>query len=221
MGTTNRRNAAVAGFAFLFYIAIGIVQMALSGTAGATGTAAVLARMAQHATEVRVNVVLGLLTCLTALVLAATLHEMTRAHGPSLALIGMSCRVCEGLIGGLSSPVVLGTLWLGMAGGPDAATTSAAGSVLLHIQALYPTVAAIFFAVGSALFSWLFLRGRMVPAALAWLGVIASALLVVGLPLQLTGALHGAFSQLMWLPMAAFEIPLGLWMLIKGVASPP
>ena len=34
----------------------------------------------------------------------------------------------------------------------------------------------IFFAVGSALFSWLLLRGRMIPVALAWLGVIASAL---------------------------------------------
>src|SRR4249919_2643431 len=32
----------------------------------------------------------------------------------------------------------------------------------------------IFFAVGSALFSWLLLRGRMIPVGLAWLGVVAS-----------------------------------------------
>ena len=36
----------------------------------------------------------------------------------------------------------------------------------------------VFFAVGSLLFSWLLLRGRMIPVGLAWLGVIASALLV-------------------------------------------
>jgi hypothetical protein len=24
----------------------------------------------------------------------------------------------------------------------------------------------------------------------------------------------------MWIPMAAFEIPLGLWLLVKGVARP-
>jgi hypothetical protein len=29
--------------------------------------------------------------------------------------------------------------------------------------------------------------------------------------------LRGPVTQLMWLPMAAFEIPLGLWLLIKGV----
>ena len=60
----------------------------------------------------------------------------------------------------------------------------------------------------------------MIPVALAWLGVLASVLLVVGLPLQLAGVLRASAIQLMWLPMAAFEIPLALWLLIKGVATP-
>jgi hypothetical protein len=51
--------------------------------------------------------------------------------------------------------------------------------------------AAIFFAVGSLLFSWLLLRGRMIPVPLAWLGVLASVLLVVILPLQLAGLFDG------------------------------
>src|SRR5438128_11355421 len=38
---------------------------------------------------------------------------------------------------------------------------------------------AIYFAVGSTVFCWLLLQGRMIPIALARLGVIASALLVV------------------------------------------
>jgi hypothetical protein len=53
---------------------------------------------------------------------------------------------------------------------------------------------------------------------LAWIGVVASIVLVVGLPLQLAGFLSGLITSLMWLPMAVFEIPLGLWLLIKGVA---
>jgi hypothetical protein len=78
----------------------------------------------------------------------------------------------------------------------------------------------MFFSVGSALFSWLLLRGRMIPAALAWLGVVASVLLVVALPLRLGGVLSGSVVQYLWLPMAAFEIPLALWFLIKGVGAP-
>ncbi len=86
--------------------------------------------------------------------------------------------------------------------------------------------AAIFFAVGSLLFCWLFLRGRLIPVALAWLGVLASALLVVVLPLQLAGLFGGPTSWaasatwLVWLPMLAFEATLALWLLVKGVARP-
>jgi hypothetical protein len=81
----------------------------------------------------------------------------------------------------------------------------------------------IYFAVGSLLFSWLLLRGRMIPVALAWLGVIASALLVVLIPSQLAGFLGGAsewdsrVKWALWLPMAVFEIVLALWLIIKGV----
>jgi Domain of unknown function (DUF4386) len=85
---------------------------------------------------------------------------------------------------------------------------------------------AIFFAVGSTIFSWLLLRGRMIPVPLAWLGVIASVLLVVILPLQLAGLFGGLMSWsapvtwLVWLPMLVFEVVLALWLLIKGVAMP-
>ena len=79
---------------------------------------------------------------------------------------------------------------------------------------------ATFFAVGSTIFSYLLLRGRMIPIPLAWLGVVASVLLVVALPLQVAGFLHGRLISLEWLPMLAFEVPLALWLLIKGVAAP-
>lgn len=85
---------------------------------------------------------------------------------------------------------------------------------------------AIFFAVGSTLFCWLLLRGRLIPVALAWLGVVASALLVVILPLQLAGLFGGpmtwtaSVTWLVWLPMLVFEVTLALWLLIKGVAMP-
>jgi len=81
---------------------------------------------------------------------------------------------------------------------------------------------AIFFAVGSTLFCWLLLRGRMIPIPLAWLGVIASVLLVAVLLLQFAGLLGptnwaSSATWLVWLPMLVFEVILSLWLLIKGV----
>lgn len=82
---------------------------------------------------------------------------------------------------------------------------------------------AIYFAVGSLLFCWLLLRGKLIPVALAWLGVLASALLVVILPLQLAGLFGGAMSWsasitwFVWLPMLVFEVALALWLILKGI----
>lgn len=59
----------------------------------------------------------------------------------------------------------------------------------------------------------------MIPVSLASIGISASVLRVFALPLQLVGVLQGAATQLMWLPMAAFEIPLALWLLVKGVSG--
>jgi hypothetical protein len=92
------------------------------------------------------------------------------------------------------------------------------------VEAIPGAPGEMFFAVGSTLFSWLLLRGRMIPVVLAWLGIVASFLLVVILPLQRAGLFGGAMSWsssvtwLMWLPALVFEVTLALWLLIKGVA---
>jgi uncharacterized protein DUF4386 len=94
------------------------------------------------------------------------------------------------------------------------------------VEAIPGHAGATFFAVGSTLFCWLLLRGRMIPAALAWLGVVASAALVVVLPMQRAGLFAGAVSWvssatwLVWLPMLVFEVTFAFWLIIKGVAPP-
>jgi hypothetical protein len=159
--------ARVAGFTFLFYIAVGLTSLSLGDQSQATD-------------------VLSVLTSISALVLAVTLYTLTREQGPVLALLAMMCRVVEAI----------------------------------------PGESAIFFAIGSTLFSWLLLRGRMIPVALAWLGIIASVLLVIILPLQLAGLFGGLMSWsesitwLVWLPMLVYEVVLAFWLLIKGVAMP-
>jgi hypothetical protein len=63
-------------------------------------------------------------------------------------------------------------------------------------------------------------RLSLAPTPLAWLGVFASALLVLMLPPQLAGFLTGGMLSLAWLPMLAFEVPLALWLIFKGVRTP-
>ncbi len=220
---TRSTNAKIAGFTFLFYIAVGITTLALSSRAIGTGDiAAKLASIAQHATTLRVLVVLYLLMSFAPVVLAVTLYALTRDQDPDLARLGMICRVLEGIAD--SIPATLGLLWLATA--TDAKVLNTEAVHALGAFQLRPGggTGAMFFAVGSTLFSWLLLRGRMIPVALGRLGVGASVLLVVILPLQLAGLLgsenwFGPITWLMWLPMLVFEVTLALWLIIKGAGD--
>lgn len=221
---TRTTNARIAGFTFLLYIAAGITSMVLStGAMRGQGIAAKLVSIAEHETEMRIVVLLLLLISFMPLVLGVTLHAITREQDPDLAMLGLTCRVIEG-IPGVSG--TLNLLWLATAADAKALDPGAAQALGAYLLRGGGTTGAIFFAVGSTLFSWLLLRGRMIPAALAWLGVVASALLVVVLPLQLVGLLGGemswtgALAWLVWLPALVFELAFALWLLIKGVAAP-
>ena len=218
---TRATNARIAGFTFLAYIAAGITSLVLfrRATAG-EGIATKLAGIAAHASDVGVLVVLGLVQCFSAVVLAVTLYAITREQDNDLAVLGLVCRVGEGVIGAFSIPVTLTLLWLATASGADAPAPEAAHTLAAYLLRDDVALTATFFAVGSTAFAYLLLRGRMIPVPLAWLGVVASALLVVGLPLQLAGVLRGPLTSLMWLPMLAFEVPLAFWLLTRGVASP-
>ncbi len=179
---TRAWPARIAGLTFLFYIAVGVSELVLRANGFRTGSAPVtFARAGQQA---------------SAVVLALTLYVITRGAGHVLALLGMGCRLVEGVGGTIAS--------------------------LLHVRW---NSNAIFFAMGSLIFSWLFLRGRLVPAWLARFGVAVSAALVVILPLQLTGVFGGtanwfaAATWLMWLPMLGFEVTLAFWLIVNGVAG--
>jgi hypothetical protein len=215
---TRTMNARVAGFTFLFYIVAGVTGMVLSGRAsGGADPAARLEAISRHPTEMGVVVVLLLFQCFSALVLAVTLHALTREVDRDLAMMGLLCRAAEGIIGGAGIASTLAVVDLAKAtgaGGPDLAARHLLGAHLLREDV---ALTATFFAVGSLAFACLFLRGRLIPVPLAWLGVVASILLVIELPLQLGGFVHGPITQLVWLPMLVFEVPLGFVLLIKGV----
>jgi hypothetical protein len=222
---TRTTNARIAGFAFLFYAAIGICnELLMHHVTSANGDSAKLARIAQYPTDVRIAILITLLESFSALVLAVALYGITRDQDHELAMLALTCRVTEGVLVSLRIPTYAGLLWLAKAGvgtgAPDIATTNALRAFLMMPGPSVP-ISAIFYAVGSTIFSYLLLRGRMVPVAIAWMGVFASGLLAVRLPLQLAGFYTGPLTgYYQWLPALVFQVALALWLLIKGVATP-
>jgi hypothetical protein len=218
---TRRTNATIAGVAYLLYVAAGYPSMLLSdrATSGAD-LRAKLANMALHATDVRIAAVLSLIGCFCALALAVTLYGLTCEQDRDLAMLGLTCRAAEGIVGAASIPTTLGLLAIATATGTNAPDAAGAGAVAAFVLNQPGLIGATFFAVGSTLFSWLLLRGRMVPVWLAALGVIGSALLAIGLPLQVLDVLPGLVTKVMWLPILVFELVLAVWLIVTGVRSP-
>lgn len=217
---TRRTNAKVAGVTYILYIALGITSLMLGRSTSADAVATRLTLIGQNVVQTRIELLLSLIVGLVAITLAVSLYGLTRDEDNELAVLGLVCRGAEGLMGVLPIPT-LGLLWLATTpSGADPSNTvamQALATFLVQLSRWQVVLAATLFAIGSTSFCWLLLRGRMIPIALAWLGVIASVLLVIALPIQLVGLLRGPVTQLIWLPMLAFEVPVALWLIIKGV----
>src|SRR5215470_8103730 len=171
---TARANARLAGSAFLLYIVVGITHLIVFGqaTRGAD-TAAQLASLAAHEPLARVTILLALFEALCALTLGLTLWALTREVDRDLAVMGLCCRAGEGVLVAISPAQTLALLWLANRSGAtpaEAAATNALGGLLLAVG--LGGLAAVCFGLGSLLFSWLFVRGRGIPPALGWLGLI-------------------------------------------------
>ncbi|HJU40888.1 MAG TPA: DUF4386 domain-containing protein [Tahibacter sp.] len=219
---TRTTNARIAGIAFLAYIAVGIAALVVFGRAArGDGVGARIASIAQHTTEVGVVVLLALLACFAALVLAVTIHALTRDEDADLALFALVCRVIEAVPGFTGT---LGLLWLATSPAAQSLDAGAAHALAAFLLRGEGGAGAIFFAVASTVYSWLFLRGGMIPAWLARLGIVASALLVFVLPLQLAGLMGGpmawtsAIAWIVWLPMLVYELVLAVWLIVRGAA---
>ena len=206
-------NARLAGFTYFFYFAAGISELVVfaRATRGA-GIADKLASIAQHTTLMRLSAVLSLATTMSALVLAVTLYALTRDYDRDLALIAMSCRIAEGVTGAMHYVPKMALVRVATSGGTAA---NEVGSALLNMSQL--GLGFVLFAVANTIYSYLFLRARTIPRPLAWLGVVASGLLVVDLPLEMVGVIAGTW--LIWMPALVFELTLASWLLTRGVAT--
>jgi hypothetical protein len=218
-----KKAERIAGSMFLFYIAISIISMAISNqaTSGADGVAAKLSSIAQHLPLVRLTALLSLFTFFVAAVLAVALYVLTRNQNPYIALLALCCRIAEGIVIAFSAVWTLGLMSVATAStiatASDSATAQALGGFLMQQDGSSTIISATCFAVGSTIYSYLFLRARSIPVLLAWFGLFASMLLVVALPLQLLGFLSEAVNIFIWLPVLVFEVMLALWLLFKGV----
>jgi hypothetical protein len=94
-------------------------------------------------------------------------------------------------------------------------------AMLCRVIEAVPGQGEIYFAVGNTIFCWLLLQGRMIPAALAMIGLVSSAALSFLILIQTAGLLGGRMdwsspvTWFVWLPVLIFELAFAVLLLSK------
>jgi hypothetical protein len=219
---TRAAVARTAGATFLLYIAVKVAGSVLfEGSIGSGAAASRLDAVAAHAADLRIATVLAMANCVCALVMAVLLYFYTRGSHAELSMLVLVSRTAEAVLFGVYALGIIALVFIATASTPASRDTDAALVAAITRSARHATlVASFFFAVGSAAFAWVLLRARLAPRSLAALGLLGSLVPIVGMPLQIIGALRGFNTGLLWILMFAFEIGLGAWLLASGGRDP-
>jgi len=222
---SQRTAAKVAGFSGLFAMAIVVfANYVLLNPLIVPGNAAETARnIVAHERQFRVTVICFLTYSASVVVLLAALYVILKPVNRGLALVGALFRLVFALLWLLSTLNMLGALrLLGSASylqvfEADRLQALARLNVAANFDDYY--VGLPFFGLAATVCSYLWLKSRYIPRALAALGLISSAWCVICAFVFLIFPHFNKIVNDYWFdsPMAIFEMALSFWLLFKGL----
>jgi hypothetical protein len=179
-------------------------------------------------TAVLVGGFLEVIVALACIGTAVTLYPVVKRQNEGVALGFVAARVLEAsmIFAGVVSLLSLVTLRqdLGGAAGADTASlvTTGASHVAIYNwtfllgQSLMPAINALL--LGSLMY-----RSRLVPRVIPVMGLIGAPLLITAVFATLFGGIEqgSALTALAALPVAAWELSLGVWLVVKGFRPSP
>lgn len=216
--TDPHRRATRAGG--LFYLATFLFSIPALGLYDRVLNDAAFVHGAGDANGVRWGALCEILTALTGLGTAVALYPVIRRHGRAGAVGFVASRTLEAAMIFAGVVSLLGVLTLRQdLGGTDAAGLTTAAHALIAVKdwtfllgpGLMPVVNALCLAT-------VLYRSRLVPRAIPLVGLVGAPLLLA----SSTATLFGAWEQVsgpalaLALPIAAWELTLGVWLTVKG-----
>ena len=175
-------------------------------------------------TGVLVGGFLEVIVALAGIGTAVTLYPVVKRQNEGVALGFVAARVLEAamIFTGVISLLSLVTLRQGGATGADAAALVTAGASHVAVynwtfllgQSLMPGINALL--LGSVMY-----RSRLVPRVIPALGLIGAPLLICTVIATVFGGFKLGSPELAAFPVAAWELSLGVWLVVKGFRPSP
>ena len=169
----------------------------------------------------RLGTVSDLITAVAVVILAWAPYVVLEPVNRNLALLALLMRLAENSIAAAAIFTDLVALRLlrdaSYLQAFDAQQVQVLARILINGQGAGLQIAFVFLGLGTAVFSYLWLKSRYIPRALAALGIMGSSVLaIVTLAIILFPAL-GAVGLAYMMPLGIFEVTLGFWLLVKGI----
>jgi hypothetical protein len=222
---SQRKAARVVGFTLLLgWVIVAVANLNINFRLVVPGNAVETARnILAHETLFRINVACNLIYVAIILALISALYVIFKPVNRNLALVATFCRLVLAIMWGITALNTLSALrLLGDSAylsvfGADQLKTLARLNIAGSFDAYY--VGLPFWGLASTVCSYLWLKSRYVPRALAVYGVISSGWCVICAFAFIVFPHFDAIVGLSWfdVPMVIFELALGLWLLVKGL----
>jgi Domain of unknown function (DUF4386) len=224
--TSTRRTAIVAGVFFLITEVTAIAGVLLYGSV--LGSPDFVVSPTVDDTGVRAGAFLEVLLAIAVVGTAVTLYPIVRRQNEGMALGHVAGRLIEATIiavGAISLLAVV-TMREDLAGttGPEAAAAVTVGQSLVAVHNwtfLFGPKLAL--GVNTVLLAYLMYRSRLVPRAIAVLGLVGGSLIFA----SGTAVLFGLYEDLSIpglaaaAPVLAWELSVATWMIVKGFRPSP
>jgi hypothetical protein len=225
-GRTQIRYARLAGFMYLFLIAVYLLGVMITSRFEVPGNIAETAhRVMEHELFFRLGLALGSLNALCAVLLAVSLYVAVRVVNKDLALLALAFELVYVAVGAVVNLIDYAFLkqLIGAysASSLDAKHLSNLSDLHTYVDAAGLNIACILYGAGSILFFYLFLKAKTIPRILAALGLCGSVLVPLTGFASLILPHPSKLLQLGWLPIFAAEVSVGLWLLLKGINLTP
>jgi hypothetical protein len=223
----QRKAAKVTGAAFLLTLALVMaVNLGINERLFVAGNAAETARnVLVHETLFRIGIAGNLVYAAGLMVLVAALYVILGGVSRGLALLATLWRLV--FIGTWTLFALNCFTALRLLSGPDYAhayggegAQALARLYLVGYDLYY--VGLLFWALASTVYAGLWLKSRYVPRALAVFGIVGSAWCAACTLLLYVFPGFPKIVSLWWfdVPMVLFELSLGVWLLVRGLAEP-
>jgi hypothetical protein len=221
----QRTAGKIAGFLYLLTNLTAIFGYAVRGQLIARGDVVQTARNILGSERLfRISIVSDLLTVACVLLLVLALYVVLKPVNRYVTLLATLWRLAENFV--LAVVPLSGFVIVALLSHADSLQAFDMKQVSTLVSALYRVWGAgfnigfVFLGLGSAVFSYLWLKSRYIPRALAAWGIFSSLLLALASFAIMVFPGLATVGLAYMAPMGIYEFGLGLWLVVKGLQEP-